>query len=98
MRRAKLFWIGVAVLAALWLIPGVRAQSGEAAPVQITGVVQSFNGETLDIKPAASPAVWVMVPADLHVDRAALKPGAQVSAEARWDGLVYIATDVTIKK
>jgi len=34
----------------------------------------------------------------LHVDRAALKPGAQVSAEARWDGLVYIATDVTIKK
>jgi hypothetical protein len=98
MRRARLICIGISVVFALSIIAGARAQTGQAAPVQISGAVQSFDGSTLDIKPAASPAVWVMVPADLHVDRAALKPGAQVSAEARWDGLVYIANEVTIKK
>jgi hypothetical protein len=98
MRRARLLWIGVAALVALLWVARAAAQSGEAAPVQISGVVQSFNGETLDIKPAASPAVWVMIPPDLHVDRGALKDGAQVGVEAHWDGLVYIASAVTIKK
>jgi hypothetical protein len=85
-------------LIGLSVVPRAAAQSVDAAPVQISGVVQSFSGNTLDIKPAASPAVWVMVPSDLHLDRDALKAGAQVSAEAHWDGLCYIATDVTIKK
>jgi hypothetical protein len=98
MRRSRLLWVGAAALAGLSMVPCVTAQSGEAAPAQISGVVQSFNGETLDIKPATSPAVWVMVPADVHVDRSAVKAGAQVSVEARWDGLVYIATEVSAKK
>jgi hypothetical protein len=98
MRRARLFWIGLAVLVALTFVPCMTAQSSDATPTLISGVVQSFNGETLDIKPATSPAVWVMVPADVHVDRGTVKAGAQVSVEARWDGLVYIASEVTIRK
>jgi len=75
------------------------AQSSEAsATAQIAGVVESFSGNTLDVKPAASPAVWVMIPNDLKVDRSALKPGAEVSVEAHWADLCYIATQVTIKK
>ncbi|HXX18323.1 MAG TPA: hypothetical protein VEJ46_02875 [Candidatus Acidoferrum sp.] len=76
------------------------AQSGSASsqPVQITGVVLSLSGNTLDVKPAASPAVWVTLPDDLKVDRGGLKPGADVSVEARWAEVCYVATKVTIQK
>jgi hypothetical protein len=88
------------LVAALIPLPCLRAvaQSGGATTVQISGVVQSFGGGTLDVKPAASPAVWVMVPSDLHVDRRALKAGAQVAVEANWSDVCYIATQVTIKQ
>jgi hypothetical protein len=95
MRRMMFVLVLVAALIPLLCLPAI-AQSG-AATVQISGVVQSFSGGTLDIKPAASPAVWVMVQSDLKVDRSALKPGAQVSVEAYWSDVCYIATQVTIK-
>lgn len=74
------------------------AQSKEAATaptVQITGVVQSFSADTLAVKPASSPAVWVTIPPDLKVDRAALKTGSPVSVEAHWADVCYVATQVT---
>ena len=76
------------------------AQSGSASsqPVQITGVVLSLSGNTLDVKPAASPAVWVTLPDDLKVDRGALKPGVTVSVEARWAEVCYVANKMTIQK
>jgi hypothetical protein len=98
MRRMSCFLIFLAALILVSAIPGV-AQTGSAAnPVQISGAVLSFSGNTLDIKPAASPAVWVMIPNDLRVDRSALKHGAEVSVEAHWADLCYIAMQVTIKK
>ena len=98
MRRTVRLLIFLVALDGLSATVGL-AQSGSAATsVQISGVVQSFSGNTLDVKPAASPAVWVMIPADLHADRNALKPGAEVTVEAHWDGLVYIASQVTPKK
>lgn len=98
MRRARLVWFVFGALVALSMVPLATAQADQPVTVQISGVVQSFDGETLDVKPATSPAVWVMVPADVRVDRGAVKAGAQVSVEARWDGLVYIATEVSAKK
>jgi hypothetical protein len=75
------------------------AQSSSTAPtVQISGVIQSFSADTLAVKPASSPAVWVTIPPDLKVDRAALKTGAQVSVEAHWADVCYVATQVTIGK
>lgn len=97
MRRTVWLLIFLVALTGLSATPGL-AQSGSAASVQISGVVQSFSGNTLDVKPAASPAVWVMIPADLHADRNALKPGAEVTVEAHWDGLVYVATQAALKK
>jgi hypothetical protein len=77
----------------------ILAQSNDTpSPTQITGVVQSFSGNILDIKPATSPAVWVTIPVDLRVDRNALKPGAEVSATAHWAEVCYVATQVTIQK
>jgi hypothetical protein len=77
----------------------VVAQSGDAAkPVQISGAVLSLSGNTLDLKPAASPAVWVVIPDGVAADRGALKPGAEVTVEAHWAELCYIATQVTVKK
>jgi hypothetical protein len=87
----------VAALVPLACLSAV-AQSGGAAPVEISGVVQSFSRGTLDIKPAVRPAVWVMVPSGLKVDRGALKAGAQVTVEAYWSDVCYIATQVTIKQ
>ncbi len=98
MPRLKSFCLAVAILIALSIVSGVAAQSSQPTPVRISGVVQSFSGNTLDIKPAASPAVWVMVPWALPVDRGSLKQGANVSVQARWDDLCYIATEVTITK
>jgi hypothetical protein len=58
----------------------------------VTGTVQSFSGNILDIKPpTTAPAVWVTIPADMKVDRDALKPGVQVSVEARWVTVTYLA-------
>jgi len=76
------------------------AQSGSASsqPAQIAGVVLSLSGNTLDVKPAASPAVWVTLPDDLKVDRGALKPGVTVSVEARWAEVCYVAAKVTVQK
>jgi hypothetical protein len=96
MRRMMFVLIVVAGLSTLSFVPA-SAQSPDAATVEISGVVQSFSGNTLDIKPAATPAVWVMVPSDLKVSRGGLKPGAEVSVEARWMDLCYIANQVTIK-
>jgi hypothetical protein len=83
----------------LTAIPGF-AQSGDASapPTQISGIVQSFSGNILDIKPANAPAVWVTIPVDLQVDRNALKPDVKVSVEARWVNVCYVATEVTIQK
>jgi hypothetical protein len=97
MRRMMFGLILVMALTPVFCLPA-GARSGGAATVQISGLVQSFGGGTLDIKPAASPAVWVMVPFDLHIDRSALKAGAQVSVQAYWSDLCYIATQVTIKQ
>jgi hypothetical protein len=96
MRRMMFVLILVAAVIPLVCLP-VGAQSGGAS-VQISGVVQSFSRGMLDIKPAASPAVWVMVPSDLDIDRNALKTGAQVSVQAYWSDLCYIATQVTTKQ
>jgi hypothetical protein len=98
MRRRSCLLIFLAGLIGLTAIQGVAQSSKPADPVQISGAVLSFSGNTLDLKPAASPAVWVVIPGDLRVDRSALKPGAAVSVEAHWADLCYIATEVTIKK
>jgi len=88
----SLAWMFLAVIVTI-------AQSSTTAPtVPITGVVQSFSGDTLAVKPATSPAVWVTIPPDLHVDRAALKPGADVSVEAHWADVCYVATQVKVGK
>jgi len=86
------------VLVLQWAIPSFAQSAATPSPMQITGVVQSFSGNILDIKPATTPAVWVTIPPDLRVDRSALKPGVAVSAEARWAEVCYVATQVTIQK
>lgn len=98
MRRTG--WIAIFLLALIALPVGSgTAQSGGHPPtVHIAGVVQSFSGNTLDVKPAASPSVWVTVPADLHVDHDAVKPGVEVSVDAYWADLCYIATQVSVQK
>lgn len=78
--------------------PSLAQSAATSSPTQITGVVQSFSGNILDIKPATAPAVWVTIPTDLRVDRNALKPGVAVSAEAHWAEVCYVATQVTIPK
>ena len=87
------------VLVLLAAIPSfVQSDDASAPPTQISGTVQSLSGNILDIKPANAPAVWVTIPAELHVDRSALKPDAKVSAEAHWANVCYVATQVTIQK
>ena len=98
MRRTG--WL-VILLLGLLVLPassGSAQSSGNRPPVHISGVVQSFSGNTLDVKPATSPSVWVTVPADLHVDRDAVKPGVEVSVDAYWADLCYIATQVSVQK
>jgi hypothetical protein len=83
----------------LWPHPAFSQSQNTSSPtVQITGVIESFSGNTLDVKPATSPAVWITIPQDLQVDRSALKPGAEVSVEARWSVACYVASQVTIQK
>jgi hypothetical protein len=95
MSRIRLFLL---VFVWQWAIPGLAQSVATPSPTQITGVVQSFSGNILDVKPATTPSVWVTIPADLRVDRSALKPGVAVSAEARWSEVCYVATQVTIQK
>jgi hypothetical protein len=98
MWRSRFPLIGLVALVGLLANPSWAQSGTAAAPVQISGVVQSFSGNTLDVKPAATPAVWVMIPNDLHVDRGALKAGADVLVEAYWADVCYIATQVTLRK
>jgi len=96
MRRVGWFPI---VLILSWAIPNL-AQSGSPSspPVEITGVIQSFSGNTLDVKPPTTPAVWVTLPTGLAVDRSRLKPGVEVSVFARWAEVCYVASQLTIQK
>jgi hypothetical protein len=96
MNRIKPFLIVIAF--ALSALPAVAQESGNMAASKempatvIAGAVQSFSGNILDIKPpTVAPAVWVTIPAGMKVDRAALKPGVEVSVEARWATVTYIA-------
>jgi len=86
------------VLILSWAIPSLAQSSSPSSPtVEITGVILSFSGNTLDVKPATTPAVWVTLPTGLSVDRSRLKPGVEVSVEARWAEVCYIASQVTIR-
>ena len=96
MLRVNRFLVVVSILQSA--IPGLAQSTGTPSLSQITGVVQSFSGNILDIKPATTPAVWVTLPTDLRVDRSALKPGVEVSATAHWTEVCYVATQVTIQK
>ncbi|MDE3110084.1 MAG: hypothetical protein KGL02_09095 [Acidobacteriota bacterium] len=82
----------------LFALPVVAQQNGKAAETkeapakEVTGTVQSLSGNILDIKPfTTAPAVWVTIPANMKVDREALKPGVKVSVEARWATVTYVA-------
>jgi hypothetical protein len=96
MNRFK--WLSVALALVLFAIPSAAQNSGKSAEAKeapakvITGAVQSFSGNILDIKPpTTAPAVWVTIPGNMKVDRDALKPGVEVSVEARWATVTYIA-------
>jgi hypothetical protein len=98
MLRTSWFLIVFIMLIGLTAVPGF-SQSGDAsAATQITGAVQSFSGNILDVKPSTSPAVWVVIPDHLRLDRSALKPGAHVSVQAHWADVCYMATEVTVEK
>jgi len=89
----------LALLVVLFSIPVFAQQGGSSSPpVHITGAVLSLNDNILDVKPPSAPAVWVTIPANLHVDRGALKEGVNVSVEAYWADVCYVATEVTIQK
>ncbi len=101
MTRSKVLPIAVAL--ALFALPALAQGNGKMAggkqmadkdmPAQkIVGTVQTFSGNILDIKPLTTqPAVWVTIPQSMKVDRAALKPGVEVSVEARWVTVTYLA-------
>jgi hypothetical protein len=96
MTRTKALPITIAL--ALFALPafaqdnGKKAEAKETAAKDIVGTVQSFSGNILDIKPlTVQPAVWVTIPHDMKVDRDALKPGVEVSVEARWVTVTYLA-------
>jgi len=89
------------LIALIFLSPLVcfaQSQDTSSPTLQITGVVQSFSGNILDVKPATTPAVWITIPLDLRVDRSALKPGAEVSVQAHWAVSCYVASQVTLRK
>ncbi len=86
------------ILILLSAIPNfAQSAVSSAPPTTITGAVQTLSGNILDVKPSSSPAVWVTIPADLKVDRDALKPDAKVSVEAYWADVCYVATKVTVQ-
>jgi hypothetical protein len=69
-----------------------------AKAVEITGAVESLSDNILDVKPADTPAVWVTIPADLKVDRSAIKPGVKVAVKATWVDTCYVAKEVTVER
>lgn len=88
----------IVMVLALSAIPAAAQQQSKTdgskatASKEITGTVQSFSGNILDVKPpTVQPAVWITIPAGMKVDRAALKPGVHVTVEARWATVTYIA-------
>lgn len=84
------------IVVLVFAIPSFAKQENSSpASVEITGTVQSFSGDILDVKPANAPAVWVTIPSDLRVDRTALKEGAKVEVKAYWADVCYVATQVT---
>jgi len=96
MTRMRL--LPIVMVLALFALPAAARQAGqtdgskEVAPTVITGTVQSFSSNILDVKPpTVAPAVWITIPAGMKVDRAALKPGVHVRVEARWATVTYIA-------
>jgi hypothetical protein len=92
MRQVRIFPF-VILLFALSAFPSLAQKEGSmAAPEEIAGTVQSFSGNTLAIKPPAGPSVWVTIPDDMKVDRDEIKAGAEVSVEARWAMVCYVAT------
>jgi hypothetical protein len=86
------------MLIGLTAVPGFSQSENAPDPTQITGAVQTFSGNILDVKPSTSAAVWVVIPDHLRVDRSALKPGVHVSVEAHWADVCYMATEVTVEK
>lgn len=101
MRRAIFFLSLVSIFLAVPIRATQESAPGELSPpktVEITGTVQSFTSNILDIKPADAPSVWVTIPNDLRVDRSALKDGAKVSAKAYWAYTCFVASDVTLRK
>jgi hypothetical protein len=101
MRQIKMLPV-VILLFALSALPCLAQKDGSMpASEDIVGTVQSFSGNTLAIKPPAAPSVWVTIPEGMKVDRDELKPGTEVSVEARWAMVCYVATkppDATPKK
>lgn len=96
MTRTRL--LAIAIASVLFALPvlaqqGAKtAESKEAPATIVSGTVQSFSGNILDIKPpTTAPAVWVTIPSNMKVDRGALKPGVDVSVEARWATVAYVA-------
>jgi hypothetical protein len=86
------------VLIFSFAIPAVAQQSAPSAPVvDIMGKVQSFSGNILDVKPPTAPAVWIVIPDDLHADRGALKEGVSVDVKAYWNVLCYMGKEVIVK-
>jgi hypothetical protein len=84
----------VILLFAISVFPSVAQKSSSmAASEEIVGTVQSFSGNTLAIKPPATPSVWVTIPEGMKVNRDDLKPGTGVSVEARWAMVCYVATE-----
>jgi hypothetical protein len=101
MRQIKMLPVVIFLLASFVFPCVAQKESPAAPPVEIAGTVQSFSGNILDIKPPATPAVFVTIPDDMKVDRDELKPGVEVSVEARWASVCYVATkppDVGAKK
>jgi len=100
MRRAT-FLLGllfvVAVAPSFARVDNRPTESATKA-VEITGTVQSLSDNILDVKPADTPAVWITIPADVKVDRSAIKPGAKVAVKASWVDTCYVAKEVTVKK
>ena len=87
------------LLVLLLSVPAFAQRTNSSAPpAHITGVVLSLSDNILDVKPAGAPAVWVTIPADLHVDRGALKVGVNVSVDAYWADTCYVATEITVQK
>jgi hypothetical protein len=92
MRQIKMFPV-VMFLFTLSALPCIPQKSSPmAASEDIVGTVQSFSGNTLAIKPPTTPSVWVTIPDGMKVDRDELKPGTEVSVEAHWADVCYVAT------